>query len=618
MEARVDGKSLLLLLGLVLLIRLPFLNQAIQGDDQIYLTEAQHALVDPLHPSGVKYVFLGDEVDLRGHSHPPGNAWPLAGLILLFGDVREVPFHAAYIVFSMIAVWAMWSLSCRFSERPVWATLLWIAVPAFVVNGGSLEADLPFLAFWMASIALFLSGRMMLAALAMAAAAMMAYQAVFLIPILFCGIRLRLVVGQPILAAAGFPAGARTRWKARPQAGLPAPQLFSAPYATLLTPLLVLIAWQLFTRLTTGTMPAGKLAEYFSTYAFQAIEHKLQNALMLFIHTWWIVFPALVPATAALAWRNRRDPGTGFLLAWMGIFFAGALAVFFSGSARYLLPMAAPVAILASRLRTKWLAPAFAVQLALALALATVNYQHWDGYRAFAAALRAPSAGHRVWVDNDWGLRYYLESDHARPARKGQHVRPGDIVVSSELGHNVEFTAPLSLLSSANIQATLPMRLIGLNSHSGYSTVAEGYLPFGVSKGPVDRVMARLVMERHATQEYLTIGAPEAAEQIVSGIFPADRWMSQSGVVILKSPAVPRTLRAEFYIPPNAKARQVTLLLDGREAASHTYTGPGPYTLTSGEPLQGTTVEIRVDRTFTAPGDQRALGMVLIGVGFLK
>ena len=584
-------------MGLVLLIRLPFLNQAIQGDDHIYLTEAQHALVDPLHPSDVKYVFLGDQVDLRGHSHPPGNALPLAGLILLFGDVHEVPFHAAYIVFSLVAVWAMWSLAYRFSQRPLWATLLFIAVPAFVVNGGSLEADLPFLAFWMASIALFLSGRLLLAALAMAAAAMMAYQAVFLLPVLFCGIRLRLVQWDR-------PPGLSTLGQAR------RPVL-------LLTPLLVLVAWQVFTRLTTGTMPAGKLAEYFSTYAFQAIQHKLQNALMLFIHSWWIVFPALAPATAALAWRNRRDPGTLFLLAWMGIFFAGALAIFFSGSARYLLPMAAPVAILASRLPVKWLAPAFAIQLALALALATVNYQHWDGYRAFAAALRTPSAGHRVWVDNDWGLRYYLESDHALPARKGQHVRPGDIVVSSELGHNVEFTAPLSLLASANIQATLPLRLIGLNSHSGYSTVDEGYLPFGFSRGPIDRVMARLVMERHATQEYLTISAPEAAEQIVSGIFPADRWMSQIGVVILKSPAVPRKLRAEFYIPPNARARQVTLLLDGREVASHTYPGPGPYTLVSAEPLQGATVEIRVDRTFTASGDRRPLGMVLIGVGFM-
>ena len=73
----------------------------------------------------------------------------------VFGDVKEVPFHAAYIVFSLIAVWAMWSLARRFSERPLWATLLFIAVPAFVVNGSSLEADLPFLAFWMAAVALF-------------------------------------------------------------------------------------------------------------------------------------------------------------------------------------------------------------------------------------------------------------------------------------------------------------------------------------------------------------------------------------------------------------------------------------------------------------------------------
>src|ERR1039457_6066649 len=192
MEPRVARRSLLLCLGLVLLIRLPFLNQAIQGDDHIYLTEAQHALVDPLHLSDVKYVFLGDQVDLRGHSHPPGNALPLAGLILLFGDVHEVPFHAAYIVFSLVAVWAMWSLAYRFSQRPLWATLLFIAVPAFVVNGGSLEADLPFLAFWMASIALFLSGRIWLPALATGAADMMAYQTVFLIPILFVAIRLDL------------------------------------------------------------------------------------------------------------------------------------------------------------------------------------------------------------------------------------------------------------------------------------------------------------------------------------------------------------------------------------------------------------------------------------------
>jgi len=98
--------------------------------------------------------------------------------------------------------------------------------------------------------------------------------------------------------------------------------------------------------------------------------------------------------------------------------------IFFAGAARYLLPMAAPVVLLASRLRPKWLAAGFAAQLALSLGLAVVNYQHWDGYRQFADSLRGPAAGHRVWIDGEWGLRYYLESDGALPLKKTQRLRP--------------------------------------------------------------------------------------------------------------------------------------------------------------------------------------------------
>ena len=71
-----------------------------------------------------------------------------------------------------------------------------------------------------------------------------------------------------------------------------------------------------------------------------------------------------------------------------------------------------------------------------------------------------------------------------------------------------------------------------------------------------DRVIARKVMERTATQEYITVNSAGAAEQIVSGVFPNDRWMSKAAIVLLKPPATPRNLRAEFYIPPNAKASQ--------------------------------------------------------------
>jgi hypothetical protein len=122
MEVGVKSRPLLLILGLVLLLRLPFLNQAVQGDDPVYLAEASHAQIEPLHPENTGYVFRGRTVDLRGLTHPPMDGWILAGLLAVFGTVKEIPFHAAYIAFSLIAAAAMWSLARRFSARPVWAT----------------------------------------------------------------------------------------------------------------------------------------------------------------------------------------------------------------------------------------------------------------------------------------------------------------------------------------------------------------------------------------------------------------------------------------------------------------------------------------------------------------
>src|SRR3954469_15607911 len=426
MEARLEHsrRGLWIALALVLLIRLPFLNQAVQGDDHTYIAEAAHAQVDPLHPLHFKIVFLGDEIDLRGHPHPPLNAWTLAALIAVFGEVKEVPFHAAYIVWSVIAVWAMWSLARRFSPDPLWATLLFIAVPAFVVNGNSFETDLPFLALWMSAVALYCSGRLAIAAVAMALAALTSYQAVFLTPILFFHRRSRV----------------------------------------LLVPVVTVAAFQFFERLTTGTAPATVLTGYFATYGLQKLAAKLANAAMLTIHACWIVFPALVPPAAVLAWRKRREPDTRFLLAWIGIFFALALAVFYAGSARYLLPIAAPVALLASRLPTRWLAPAFAIQLALGICLAAANYQHWDAYRQFARKVHAP----RVWIDGEWGMRYYFEKQGGIALRKTQRLRPGEVVVSSQLGSGVELNTPVALLASADVRPSVPFRIFGLESHSGY------------------------------------------------------------------------------------------------------------------------------------------------------
>jgi len=579
--------GLWIVFALVLLIRIPFWNQAIQGDDTIYLHEAAHALIEPLHPDNTLYVFQGGTVDLRGHPHGPMDAWVLAALLAIFGDVKEIPFHATYTIFSLTAAASMWSLARRYSPQPLWATLMFVAVPVFVVNGNSLETDIPFLAFWLAGVALFES-YWPLSCLFLAAAAMTASlpSALLLTPVLAVWVWL-------------FRRHDKTRW------------------AAIFVPPVTLVAWQIFERITGGTLPAQVLGGYLTR--FPIFNPSARIALLL--HFCFLVSPIILPATIGLAWRKRREPETLFHVAWIAIFMAGVLAVFFAGSARYLLPIAAPMVLLASRLPKRSLAVAFTLQLALGICLAVANYQHWDAYRRAAAQFHDRTFRQRVFVDDEWGLRHYMQAEGALPLSKAQKLAPGDLIVSSDLSRQVEIHAPVQpVMQAIDVRPSMPFRLIGLETASGWSNATQHFLPFGLSTSLVDRIRAVEVGERHPTLQYLSMEDPAARAHIVAGIFPDDHWMSRSGIVVLKSPTTPTPLRATFYIPDNSPARQVTLLLDGKEVASQQFPAPGKYDLASNTPVTpgkpNATIEIRVDRTFSAPPDIRELGMVLIGIGF--
>ncbi len=621
-------KQALAIIALVILLRLPFLNQAIQGDDVYYLYGAQHAQIDPLHPLNTRYMFQGEMVDMRGHSHGPVNAWILGILLAAVGDVREVPFHLSYILFSIIAALAMLSLARRFCERPITATLLFLAVPAFVVNGNSFEADLPFLAFWMASIALFVKAvddDSMLAlagsAIAGALAGLTAYQAVLLTPVL-----------------AVYVFRQRRTW-------------YPAWIVILAAPLAI-AAWQLWEWSTRGALPAAVLLGYMGR--FETKTNVLRSGAALVVHSAWIVSPLLViaafwpkhrwrlllAAAATLAaalydvnplfwlsigcgvlvltWLIKEAPHRDFLAAWAVIFFVGALLIFFAGSARYLLPIAAPVAILAARTSApRWLYAGFALQMILSLALATANYQHWDGYRQFAKTLAPTAAEHRVWVDAEWGLRYYLESEGALPLLRDQVVQPGETIASAALSHSATVNAARAQVSAADIAPSVPLRLISLSHRSAYSSAAGGLLPFEISRGPADRVRADTVVDRKPVLSYFDPKDPQAPAHILSGLFP-DGWMSERASVLLKTAEKGSSVEVVFFIPLNAPARHVQLLVDGELLAGETFPGPGRYKLAAPLHLSNptATVTVAVDKTFSAPGDRRHLGIVITGLGF--
>src|SRR3984957_6026870 len=607
-SSRVVKESLAIIV-LVLALRLPFLHQAIQGDDLYYLYGAEHAQIEPLHPDHAKYLFQGDMVEMRGHSHPPLNSWILGGLLWALGDVREVPFHLAYSLFSIVAALAMLSLARRFCAKPFFATLLFIAVPAFVVNGNSLETDLPFLALWMLAIACFVKGveensslALLAAALAAGIAALDAYQTVFLVPIL-----------------------AFYLWQKKNRSALAWCVIFAAPIA--------IGSWQIYGRITGGAMPAVVLWDYMRKYGWQVLTQKMKNAAALIVHSAWIGSPLLIRvnrwnwilgaiASAAGAFYDPNPMfwaslGLGvvvlsscfhrdFLNAWVLIFFAGALIVFFAGSARYLLPIAAPLAILAAnRCSTPMLTIGFAAQMALSVGLTIVNYQTWDAYRQFAISLAPEAAERRTWVDHDWGLRYYLESEGALAVPRGQTFAPGDIVVSKKPHPEGQ------RIASLEIRPSIPLRLFSVNEKSAYSVASHGLWPFEFSTAPVDRVAAYLIGERKAELSWVT---PRDQQQILRGLDP-DGWSSAEATVLLKRTDGPLT--AEFTIHPQSLARQVRLLVDGRQVAEETFPAPGSYTLSvpalGGGP--SITVTLAVDKTFSVPGDGRQLGILITGIG---
>jgi len=629
---------LLLVLAIVVLIRIPFLTQPVQGDDVYYLAMARNTLADPLHPMQMGYTFQGQRVSMAGHPHPPLNSYALALLLRVFGEVRERAFHLAYLAFSLIAAAAMYSLARRFSERPLLATLLFVSAPAFVVNGNSFEADLPLLAFWMAGFALYFAGRHLLGAAALALAALAAYQAVF---------------AAPILAYHAWHQRRRSRTAWLAAAAAP----------------LTLAAWQLFQRLTVGETPAGVLAGYLEDYGLLAAERKLASAVTLVGHLGWLVFPlaglvirprlwlsggagaliaVLLPGyypwwqrallalslTAGLerliGWaleaRGNRRGDSGFLAAWGLVFFGASAAVFFAGSARYLLPLAAPAALLITRSAARpwllWIAAG--LNLALGLTLASANYQYAVAYRDFAALLQPRLGERRLWFSAEWGLRHYLERLGGEPLVRDQPAHSGAVVVSSELAGRTPFFAggPAREILRAELWSRPPVRLIGLGTRSGYSSSALGALPFDPGGGLLDRLRVEVVGLAEPRLSFLRMNDPQAAGQLLAGFFQVEdnawRWMSEQGSVLLKAPGRASRFEMTFLIPEAAPARQVTVAAGESVLIRQTYPAPGHYTLSAGAPFQpGASVQIvvSVDKTFQPARDPRKLGIVVRELG---
>ena len=431
-------------------------------------------------------------------------------------------------------------------------------------------------------------------------------------------------------------------------------------WLAVLAPAIVFAAWQAFERLATGAASAQVLAGYFQTRDLQSAPNKLRNAVALTVHAGWMVSPVLAAASfgrwdwlvaasiglagawfdpsplfwlplafgAALVARSVRST-RDYLEAWFALFFVFALIVFFAGSARYLLPAAAPLAIVTvNRLqgRRTLLALGFALQLILALALNRANFDHWNAYRNAVRQMKSTLATQRAWVGADWGLRFYAESEGAAPLRRGQAVRPGDVVIASRLGQTIGYTTGGGVaapLYEFPVRPLPPLRLLAVQSPSAYSSHAYGLRAFDIDTKPADTVTVVQIVEQAPRLSFIPMNAPEASFQLASGVYELQdswRWTSRRVVALLKRPPAAMPVQAVFRIIDQSPVRHAVLAVDGQVVAGETYAGPGLYTLKSARPVaaagESVTVILTFDRSFSTPQDARELAVILTGIGF--
>ena len=154
---RKEMRDSLIIVFFVLILSVPFINKAFHIDDTAYIYIARQVTKDPLHPYSFNFDWSG-KTGLATHiSNPPLISYYIAVIMLLFGRAEWV-IHLSFLIFPIIAGISMFYIAKKFTNKPLASSLLFVTSIAFVVMVHTLMLDIPFIAFFLLSIALFIYG----------------------------------------------------------------------------------------------------------------------------------------------------------------------------------------------------------------------------------------------------------------------------------------------------------------------------------------------------------------------------------------------------------------------------------------------------------------------------
>jgi len=520
-----------IVLAIILVAALgPFADKAIQTDDALFVRTGQWIQGHPLDFYGGKVNWWSSDVPMwMANQNPPLLPYFFAAAASIFGW-NEITQHFVQMGFAFAAAAGIFRLAKMWCGRPLLATVIAIFTPAFLVSSNTLMCDVPMLAFWVWSLAVFMRALeaetpwgFALAGLLAGLAILTKYSAAMLLPLIAvigvvrkrkAGWWLLAVVvpvviamlyeeltaqayGHGLISAAsryahsgrfGFPGGATAKAiiALTFAGGSLLPVFFLGPWL-----------WRWRTGVIGGTVIFGGLIGIFTVWnpglihpwadpaAWQNAGFRLEVALLATAGAQLILIAAADP------WQ-RRDTDSLALFLWIiGVFvFAGIIN--WTTNARSFLPACPAAAILAVR-RLETIEGSFKLPVSLAfpislaalaaLSLVFADFQTANEMRSYAEQIAAKYSqkGRQLWIEGHGGFQYYLEQLGGKSVDVEDTVlAPGDIMAVTWSSGNTVIVPP-GAIGAVEVLLSDPKCWVNLSGKNRYGLA--GF--YGADNGPV-------------------------------------------------------------------------------------------------------------------------------------
>jgi hypothetical protein len=514
----------------------PFLNKAVHIDDPLFIWTARQIQAHPLDFYGFNVNWIAEVWPMSSVTqNPPLASYYMAVVAWLLGW-SETALHAGFLVPALAAIIGVYFLAREFCAHPFLAGLAALATPAFLVSSTTLMCDTLMLSAWIWAVFLWMrglaephQGKLLLAALLIAACALTKYFGLSLIPLLAVHTIMTrrrdcwplLWLALPVAVLLAYQAWARHLYGGN--------LLFNAvSYATayrvgggllakfptglaflggcvLVAPAALLWLWG-----KRGVMAASGavailillLAARKTAAGFSLVDNGRLNWLFLVQWAAFVTGGAMLLILAAADAARRRDAKATLLLLWVfGTFFFTCFCNW-TVAARNILPLVPAAAfLLVRRLEAQNSAAAprlFYIPLALSLTVGLLV--SWADFKLADSARTAAQTvyEHVVWhfknitFEGHWGFQYYMEKLGGVAIDKRNMRLAPDTAVIVPTGNSVIFLPPpehAALWNEFDITYPLWLCTMSVDDGAGYYSDGWGPAPYIICRPPKDRYL---------------------------------------------------------------------------------------------------------------------------------